>query len=60
MLYFVRLHYGIHISAANKAEAFEKACRALRDNPGSHIAKIQQPDEPRGRPSLLKRLITGQ
>ncbi len=63
MLYHVRLQYGIHVDAANKTEAFQKACRAMRDNPGSHIASVQQPDAPRsgrkGPPGLVNRLITG-
>ncbi|MCA8995030.1 MAG: hypothetical protein KDA88_23840 [Planctomycetaceae bacterium] len=58
-LYQVRLQYGFHVSAASKSEAFAKAERALRDNPGSHIAKIEQADTPKGNPSLLKRIIWG-
>jgi hypothetical protein len=60
MLYHVRLQYGIHVDAANSTEAFQKACRALRENPGSHIASVRQPDAPKGKPSFLKRLVTGQ
>ncbi|MCA8999025.1 MAG: hypothetical protein KDA80_18640 [Planctomycetaceae bacterium] len=59
MLYQVRLQYAIHVDADNKSDAFRKACEALRNNPGSHIASIQQPDAPRGNPSFMKRLITG-
>jgi hypothetical protein len=59
MLYQIRLQYGFHVDAYDKTEAFRKACQALRDNPGSHIASVQQPDAPKGNRSLLKRLVTG-
>lgn len=59
MLYYVRLQYGFHVDARDKSEAFAKASRALRENPGSHIASIRQPDAPRGSASLLKRIVTG-
>jgi hypothetical protein len=60
MLYQVRLQYGFHVDAADTSEAFAKACHALRENPGSHIAAIRQPDAPKGNPGILKRLLTGQ
>lgn len=59
MLYHVRLQYGFHVDADNSTQAFRIATRALRDNPGSHIASIKQPAAPKGTPSLLKRLVTG-
>ncbi len=59
MLYHVRLQYGIHVDASSKTEAFQKACRALRENPGSHISAVKQPDEPKGKPGIIKRLIIG-
>ena len=58
-LYQVRLQYAVHVSATSKREAFDKVCRALRDNPGSHIAKVDQADTPKGNPSLMKRIIKG-
>jgi hypothetical protein len=61
MLYQVRLQYSIHVEARNNSEAFEKSCRALRDNPGSHIASIGQPMAVnRKKPGVFKRIITGQ
>ena len=59
-LYHVRLQYGFHVDASDKAEAFAKACRAIRENPGSHIARIEQPDAPKGKRSFVKRLVTGE
>ncbi len=59
MLYHVRLQYGIHVDASSKSEAFKLACRALRENPGSHISAVKQPDEPKGSRSVFKRIITG-
>lgn len=60
MLYQVRLQYAIHVEAADKRDAFNKACCALRDNPGSHISQVKQPDEPKSGTTLLKRLVKGQ
>lgn len=59
MLYHVRLQYGFHVDAQDKAAAFAKASRALRENPGSHIASIKQPDAPKGNRSIIARLVTG-
>lgn len=59
MLYHVKLQYGFHVEASTNAEAFNKACSALRDNPGSHIADIRQPDAPKGERPVWKRLVTG-
>lgn len=58
-LYHVRLQYAVHVTASSKQEAYEKVCQALRTNPGSHIAKVEQADTPKGNPSLLKRIIKG-
>lgn len=59
-LYQVRLQYSVHVTAFTKREAFEKACNALKQNPGAHIAKVTQADAPKGNPSLLKRIIKGE
>lgn len=59
MLYHVKLQYGFHVEAATNAEAFNQACRALRENPGSHIADIRQPGSPKQDRPLWKRLVTG-
>jgi len=59
MLYQVRLQYSIHVEARNNSEAFEKACRALRDNPGSHVARVEQAGTPKGKPGVFKRIVTG-
>ncbi len=59
MLYHVRLQYGFHVDADNSTQAFRIATRMLRDNPGSHIASVKQPSAPKGKRSLLKRLLTG-
>ncbi len=59
MLYHVRLQYGFYVDARDKTEAFTKASRALRENPGSHIASIKQPDAPKGNRGIIKRLVTG-
>jgi len=58
-LYQVRLQYSVHVTAFTKREAFEKASHALQQNPGSHIAKVEQVDTPKKRLSLLKRIIKG-
>lgn len=60
MLYQVRLQYSIHVDATDNAQAFRMACKAMRDNPGSHIAKVAQAAAPKRKTSLVKRLITGQ
>jgi hypothetical protein len=60
MLYFVRLQYGIHLEANSESEAFGKACRALREHPGSHIASVRQAAAPKRRMPLWKRILTGQ
>ncbi len=60
MLYRVKLQYNVFVEAASSRDAFRQVCRALRDNPGSHIAGVENVDAPKGNPSLLKRLITGQ
>ena len=59
MIYHVRLQYGIYVDATDKTQAYRMACKALRENPGSHIASIKQPDAPRGDRSLLWRLLRG-
>lgn len=59
MLYRVRLQYALHIESTSKSDAFAKAARMLKENPGSAIAQIEQADAPKGNPSLLKRIITG-
>ena len=60
MLYYVRLQYGIHVEATSESEAFGKACRALSEHPGSHIASVRQAAEPKKRMPLWKRFLTGQ
>ena len=40
MLYQVRFQYGIYVDARDSTEAFQMACRALRENLGSHIASV--------------------
>ena len=60
MLYQIRLQYGFHVEASSNSEAFGKACRALRENPGSHIATVRQADAPRNKRSLLRRIVTGE
>ena len=59
MLYHIKLQYGFHVEAANKSQAFAKACKHLRENPEALVSRVAQPDEPKGHPSLLKRLVTG-
>ncbi len=58
-LYKVKLKYSVYVTAFTQREAFDKACWALKTNPGSHIDKIEQADAPKGNPSLLKRIIKG-
>ncbi|MCA9062833.1 MAG: hypothetical protein KDA96_07235 [Planctomycetaceae bacterium] len=58
-LYKVKLQYAVYVTASTKREAFDKACQALKSAPGSHIANVEQADAPRGKPSLLKRVIKG-
>lgn len=60
MLYQVRLQYSIHVDATDTSQAFRLACQALRDNPGSHIASVRQPDAPKKQTALWKRVVTGQ
>ncbi|WP_145374856.1 hypothetical protein [Symmachiella dynata] len=60
MLYHVRLQFGIHVDASSNTDAFNKACRALREHPGSYIARVEQAGTPKGKPGLLKRIVTGQ
>jgi hypothetical protein len=60
MLYTVRLQYAVHVEAETASEAFTKACKALREQPGSHIASVRQASAPKGKPSLLRRLVTGE
>src|SRR5262249_13986363 len=59
MLYQVKLQYGFVIDAASRDEAYTKALRLVRENPASYIADVRQHGEPKGNPSLMKRLITG-
>lgn len=59
MLYKVRLQYGFSVDASDKTAAFRVATRMLRDNPGAFVAQIEQADQPKGNPSLIKRIITG-
>ncbi len=60
MLYKVRLQYGFNVDASDKSAAFRIATRMLRDNPGAFVSQVEQADKPKGNPSLVKRVITGQ
>ncbi|MCA9028269.1 MAG: hypothetical protein KDA86_23865 [Planctomycetaceae bacterium] len=60
MLFQVRLQYAIHVDASDKSQAYRLACKALREQPGSHIARVEQAGSPKGNPSLIKRIMTGQ
>jgi hypothetical protein len=59
MLYRVRLQYALHVDATNKSDAFARATRMLKENPGAAIAQIEQADAPKGNPPLWKRVLTG-
>ena len=59
MLYQVKLQFGFLIDGSNRDEVYAKAVRPLRENPASYIADVRQHGEPKGHPSLMKRLITG-
>ncbi len=59
MLYHVKLQFGFHVEAADKAQAFAKASKHLRDNPKAHIVRVDRTDVVKGKRSFLRRLITG-
>jgi hypothetical protein len=60
MLYQVKLQYGFLIDASSRDEAYARAIRLLRENPSAYVSDVRQHGEPKGRPSLMKRLITGE
>ena len=41
------------------ADAFTKATRMLKENPGAAIAQIEQASAPKGNPPLWKRVLSG-
>lgn len=59
MLFRIRLAYSVHVDASDSAEAFRKACKALQEQPGSHIASVEQAATPKEKGSLLRRIVTG-
>lgn len=60
MLYHVKLQYGFVIDAASRDEAYAKGVRLVRENPAAYISDVRQHGEPKGHPSFIKRIITGQ
>ncbi|MEO2032569.1 MAG: hypothetical protein ABGZ35_10840 [Planctomycetaceae bacterium] len=59
MEYRVRLQYAVHVEARDGNEAFTKACKAISEQPGSHIARIERAEQTTGKRSIVKRIITG-
>lgn len=59
MLYQVRFQYGYILDADSQREAFRKARAKLQENPESAISKIDPYGTPKGKPGLIKRIITG-
>lgn len=60
MLYHVKLQYGFVVDAPSRELAHATALRMMREAPASYIADVKNHGEPKGHPSLMKRLITGQ
>ena len=60
MLYRIRYQYCMNVQANSKSEAFGKAVRLIREHPEITINSVEQADKPKGNPSLIKRIITGQ
>ena len=57
MTYFIRLHYGFHVQADSKGEAFRKAVKAIKEKPEMVISAVG--DEFKKEKSILKRLFFG-
>jgi hypothetical protein len=59
MLYNVRLN-SFYIDAHSRDEAYAKAVRRLRESPETAIGYITDASASKQKPSLLRRLVTGE
>ena len=59
MIYQIKLQYAFYVDAPSEAVAYEKAVKALREQPGSHISKIAQAAAPKKKTPFLMRVIKG-
>jgi hypothetical protein len=59
MLYTIRFQYCRMVSAGSSREAYAKACKAIREDPGSIVSRVEAGSSPRKKPGVLRRMIFG-